>query len=102
MKRQEKLLKRLDRNYADYRAKVLGWTHRDFPESREIVVYQEMFEYLSDVTVMSPNRSTISCVSRIRWRFCATCMSAAAGIGQYTGEYRSDRLRKAEALADYP
>lgn len=49
MKRQEKLLKRLDRNYADYRAKVAEMdTQEVFQKAVGIAATKEMYEYLSD------------------------------------------------------
>lgn len=49
MNKKEKLLKRLDRNYADYRAKVARMdTQEIFQKAVEIASTKEMYEYLSD------------------------------------------------------
>lgn len=49
MNKEEKLLKRLDRNYTDYRAKIARLeTQEIFQKAEEIAATKEMYEYLSD------------------------------------------------------
>lgn len=49
MNKEEKLIKRLERNYADYRAKIARMDTTEIFESiEEITATKEMYEYLSD------------------------------------------------------
>lgn len=57
MNKEEKLLKRLDRNYADYRAKVARMdTTEIFQRAEEIAATKEMYEYLGDRHQFEPEQ----------------------------------------------
>jgi regulatory protein YycH of two-component signal transduction system YycFG len=57
MNKEERLLKRIDRNYADYRASILRMDEQEiFKKAEEIAAYKQMYDYLSDRHQFEPEQ----------------------------------------------
>lgn len=104
MNKEEKLLKRLDRNYADYRAKVARMdTSKIFQRAIEIAATKEMYDYLSDRHRFEPEQLDYllrfqNPLEVLRDQYVSGCWNKDDTL-ESTVQTACD---KQEALTDYP
>lgn len=104
MNKEDKLLKRLDRNYADYRAKVARMdTQEIFQKAEKIAATKEIYEYLSDRHRFEPEQiNYLLCFQNPLEVLRDQYVSCSWNKDDTLENIVQTACDKQEALADYP